>query len=169
MTPRSTARRGLADVNIAAAVAAAIVLIRLILGRHYRRALFIRKARECVGPSLCVAPSTTDHMSIRLFSGAVTGLKRTTPGQSLTDAADALSQSLTAQPYTGSRRKRNRFGYSKSSSTSSLIELHRDHVLKPEAWRPLLEAVPGVKKVVLHPKGSKESQDNGKDLSLIHI
>ena len=51
MTPRSTARRGLADVIIAAAVDLLVHCLdrtySTYLGRHSRRALFIRKAREC--------------------------------------------------------------------------------------------------------------------------
>ena len=57
----------------------------------------------------------------------------------------------------GSWNQMRRLGY-QESSTGGAIELKGR--LEVDAWRKLLEKVPGVKKVILHPKGSKEEQGN---------
>ena len=57
----------------------------------------------------------------------------------------------------GSRNPSQRLGY-QESSTGGRIEL--DGSLEVGAWRTLLESVPGVNSVILHPKGSKEQQGN---------
>ena len=57
----------------------------------------------------------------------------------------------------GSRKPSQRLGY-QESSTGGCIEL--DGSLAVDAWKVLLEGVQGVKRVVLHPKGSKEEQRN---------
>jgi hypothetical protein len=57
----------------------------------------------------------------------------------------------------GSRKQKQRLGY-QESSTGGFIELKDS--LAVDAWKVLLEGVQGVKRVVLHPKGSKEEQRN---------
>ena len=90
---------------------------------------------------------------MQVFTKAVDAVRRATANA---EPSDAPSQSL---KYPGSRWVKNRYRY-EPSAKCAFIELHPDHVLTPEDWKPLLEAVPGVQKVVLHPKGSKQDQGN---------
>ena len=66
---------------------------------------------------------------------------------------------ISAQAYdaVGSWNQKRRLGY-QESSTGGCIEL-KDR-LAVDAWKVLVEGVQGVKRVVLHPKGSKEEQRN---------
>ena len=57
----------------------------------------------------------------------------------------------------GSRKSSHRLGY-QESSTGGRIEL--DGRLEVDEWKELLESVPGVNRVILHTKGSKEQQGN---------
>jgi len=57
----------------------------------------------------------------------------------------------------GSRKLSHRLGY-QESSTGGRIEL--DGRLAVDEWKELLESVPGVNRVILHTKGSKEQQGN---------
>ena len=57
----------------------------------------------------------------------------------------------------GSRKQKQRFSY-QSSSTGGFIELNGR--LEVDAWKELLEGVPCVERVELHPKGSKADQGN---------
>ena len=57
----------------------------------------------------------------------------------------------------GSRYPSHRLGY-QESSTGGRIEL--DGRMAVDEWKELLESVPGVNRVTLHTKGSKEQQGN---------
>ena len=54
---------------------------------------------------------------------------------------------------------KQRFQFS-NESNAGMVELHPAAVLKAGAWRPILEGVSGVQRVILQPKGSKTEQMN---------
>ena len=55
--------------------------------------------------------------------------------------------------YTGSRKVKARFT-DKITKMCNFIELAAEHVLSPDEWKPLLEAVTGVERVSYHPAGT---------------
>ena len=64
--------------------------------------------------------------------------------------------------YEGSRKEKQRYEYT-GKANCGFVELNHMSVWSVKQYKQYLEAVAGVKKVICHPKGSKEMQGNGRN------